>query len=224
MTPAFASNFLIRLALTGRHNPQVYLCTGQSNMEKTVSYSWNGTAEIAAATHPNMRLFQRQSLFCAGGKPPPGVEPSACGPKGPWHTPSRSMDGSCIYPGSPGKACPKPQRTWTKVSPAVIGKFSAICYYTVRDVARLKTGSRPQGLIESDWGGTPVQAWTQPEGLAACGFSTTNCTTEKGGNCMHYPSVLYNHMVFPFVGYGVRSILWYQVRCTLHVDMPARRC
>ena len=192
-------------------------------MEKTVSYSWNGTAEIAAATHPNMRLFQRQSLFCAGGKPPPGVEPSACGPKGPWHTPSRSMDGSCIYPGSPGKACPKPQRTWTKVSPAVIGKFSAICYYTVRDIARLKTGSRPQGLIESDWGGTPVQAWTQPEGLAACGFSTTNCTTEKGGNCMHYPSVLYNHMVFPFVGYGVRSILWYQVRCTLHVDMPVRR-
>ena len=46
----------------------------------------------------------------------------------------------------------------------------------------------PRRRIESDWGGTPVQAWTQPKGLAACGLPTTNCTTEKGGDCVHYPS------------------------------------
>ena len=27
---------------------------------------------------------------------------------------------------------------------------------------------------------------------------------------MHYPSSLFNRMVFPFVGYGLRSILWYR--------------
>ena len=89
----------------------------QSNMEKTVSYTWNSSAEIAAADHPSMRLFQRQSLFCPDGKPPPGVTPDECGPKGPWHKPSRALKGSCIYPGSPGKNCPKPRRTWTKVTP-----------------------------------------------------------------------------------------------------------
>jgi hypothetical protein len=56
-----------------------------------------------------------------------------------------------------------------------------------------------------------VQAWTEPKGLEACGLSTTNCTTEKGGDCLHYPSSLFNRMVYPFVGYGLRSILWYQV-------------
>jgi sialate O-acetylesterase len=200
----------------------VYLCTGQSNMEKTVSYTFNATAEIAAAKHPNMRLFQRQTISCRNGAPPPpGVARSECGPNGEWSQPSRELSGSCIYDGSPGKACTNPKRTWTAVTPEVIGKFSAICYFTVRDVARGKTGSRAQGLIESDWGGTPVQAWTKPEGLQACGMSTTNCTTEPHGNCSHYPSKLFNHMVYPFVGYGLRAILWYQVRSLRYIHSSA---
>ena len=97
-----------------------------------------GTVETALANHPTMRLFQRASVS------PPG-------PNGPWKTPSRDLDGSCLYKGSPGKSCTSPKRTWTAVTPDVIGQFSAICYYTVRDVGRMKTGSRPQGLIESDW-------------------------------------------------------------------------
>ena len=97
-----------------------------------------GTVETALANHPAMRLFQRASVS------PPG-------PNGPWKTPSRDLDGSCLYKGSPGKSCTSPKRTWTAVTPDVIGQFSAICYYTVRDVGRMKTGSRPQGLIESDW-------------------------------------------------------------------------
>jgi hypothetical protein len=36
---------------------QVYVCSGQSNMELPLSYINNGTAEIAAATMPNLRLF-----------------------------------------------------------------------------------------------------------------------------------------------------------------------
>ena len=104
----------------------------------------------------------------------------------------------------------------TPVSPKVIGDFSAICYLTLRDVSRMHTGSRPIGLIESDWGGTPVQAWTPPEGLAACGLPLHNCTTEPHGNCTDYPSKLYNHMVQPFVGFGLRAILWYAtLRCAV---------
>ena len=44
-------------------------------MEKTVSYSWNGTAEIAAANYPNMRLFQRQTVHPPG---PNGKTNSVC--------------------------------------------------------------------------------------------------------------------------------------------------
>jgi len=63
-----------------------------------------------------------------------------------------SGQGSCIYEGSTGKSCLKTVRSWTPVSPKVIGDFSAICYLTARDVSRLHTGARPIGLIESDWG------------------------------------------------------------------------
>jgi sialate O-acetylesterase len=35
----------------------VWLCSGQSNMEMSVSQSADGKAEIKAANHPNIRLF-----------------------------------------------------------------------------------------------------------------------------------------------------------------------
>ena len=38
-----------------------------------------------------------------------------------------------------------------------------------------------------------------------------DCTTEPHGNCTDYPSKLFNHMVQPFVGFGLRAIIWYQV-------------
>ena len=143
-----------------------------------MSYSFNGTAEIAAAVPgtpggpPTMRLFQHQTVSCPGNRGPKGG-PMAdiCGPNGAhWGTPSRTLNGSCIFEGSSGKSCLNPVRQWTPVSPKVVGDFSAICYLTARDVSRLHTGSRPIGLIESDWGGTPVQAWTPPAGLGACGL------------------------------------------------------
>ena len=92
------------------------------------------------------RLFQRQTVSCPGGKPDPTQD---CGPNGPWSTPSRAMAGSCLYKGSPGKSCPSPVRSWTAVTPDVIGQFSAICYYTGRDIARMHTGTRPLGLQKS---------------------------------------------------------------------------
>ena len=48
----------------------VWCSTGQSNMEKTVSYSWNGTAEMAAAQHPFIRLFQHPTVSCSPGQKP----------------------------------------------------------------------------------------------------------------------------------------------------------
>ena len=126
------------------------------------------------------------------------------------------MNGSCIFEGSSGKSCSNPVRAWTAVTPSVVGQFSAICYYTVRNIAAMHTGERPVGLIETDWGGTPVQAWTPQAGLQACGLPLHNCTTEPGGNCMDYPTKLFNHMVYPFVGVSAQH-------CTLgnHVNVPS---
>lgn len=151
---------------------EVFLCSGQSNMERTVDYIINATAELAAANHPAMRLFQV-----------PSQQP---GPKGPWHAPSRQLDGSCLTcldppecTSLPGKDCVNPAREWAIANASVVAKFSAVCYLSVRDaMASLGRLRAPIGLIESDWGGTPVQAWTPPDALRRCGMPASDCPTE----------------------------------------------
>ena len=48
---------------------------------------------------------------------------------------------------------------WSECSPARTAGFSAVAYYFARDLQdRLRV---PVGLIESDWGGTPAEAWME---------------------------------------------------------------
>ena len=53
--------------------------------------------------------------------------------------------------------------TWQASNPQTAGGFSAVAYFFGRDLRRaLKV---PVGLIVSEWGGTPAQAWTSAEAL-----------------------------------------------------------
>ena len=132
-----------------------------------------------------------------------------------------------------GKGCEHPTRSWVLANASYVAKFSAICYLTVRDAMRLvKQPNRPIGLIEDDWGGTPVQAWSTPEALKSCGLSTVDCPTEPqssptpivhGGKCTFYPSALYNHMLSPLVGYGLRAVLWMQGEANSNEGFPLTR-
>ena len=52
---------------------------------------------------------------------------------------------------------------WQECSPTTIPNFSALCYfYALRLWEELKV---PIGVIDDDWGGTPVEAWTRTEVL-----------------------------------------------------------
>lgn len=49
--------------------------------------------------------------------------------------------------------------------------FSATCWFygrTIYDVVQY-----PIGLVDTDWGGTPVEAWSSPDALAKCGKKTS---------------------------------------------------
>ena len=46
---------------------------------------------------------------------------------------------------------------WTECNPDTAANISAVAYYFARDLqAKLHV---PVGIIESDWGGTPAEAW-----------------------------------------------------------------
>ncbi len=57
------------------------------------------------------------------------------------------------------------QGSWVLCSPKTVGGFSAVGYFFGRDVH--KKTDVPVGLIHTSWGGTPAEAWTSHETLAA---------------------------------------------------------
>lgn len=124
---------------------EVWICSGQSNMEFGVANATNGAQEVAEADHPLLRLFAvpKRVVYEPQNdiiKPTPGAKPSGADEMGQWVvcTPQNVMAG-----------------TW--------GGFSACGYFYGRDLQRdLKV---PVGVIHSSWGGTVAEAWAESKHL-----------------------------------------------------------
>ncbi len=94
---------------------------------------------------------------------------------------------------------------WETSTPATALEFSAIghAYITLlEDVLGV-----PVGGIDSSWGGTPVQAWTERSVLAA--VEGIDLTRERP-RAQDRPEYLYNGMIHPIVPFGIRGAIWYQ--------------
>jgi sialate O-acetylesterase len=55
------------------------------------------------------------------------------------------------------------EKKWSSINPATIGDCSAVAYWYAKKL--YKDLQVPIGLVVSNWGGTPAQAWTSFEGL-----------------------------------------------------------
>lgn len=116
----------------------VWICSGQSNMEMGIANVTKGKEEVAAADHPQIRLFTV-----------------------PKHIAYQPQDGFRDPP-SVGQA------KWLVCTPKNVlvgdwGGFSAAGYFFGRDLQQhLKV---PIGLIHTSWGGTVAEAWTSAEAL-----------------------------------------------------------
>jgi len=94
---------------------------------------------------------------------------------------------------------------WEPSSPSVALDFSAVGHTFItyiQDVLDV-----PVGAIDSSWGGTPVQAWTERSVLAAVEGVDLTRVRERDQD---KPEYLYNGMIHPLVPYGIRGALWYQ--------------
>jgi sialate O-acetylesterase len=196
---------------------EVWLCSGQSNMEMSVGGVANKDAEIAAAQHPQIRMYFIDHV--------PAKEPQA-------------------------------QRNghWTVCSPQSVSGFSATAYFFGRDLHRQL--NVPVGLINSSWGGTPVQTWTSikaheavpalksmvddlrrqeefyASGKAQAQYDKQLADWKKAAAAAKAsgkpfkdqqpqppqdpalspwaPAALYNGMIAPLVPYAIRGATWYQ--------------
>ena len=162
---------------------EVWLASGQSNMEKPIGKqpgqkpTFNAEAELAAANYPNIRIFQVEKVLSA--------------------TPLNDLD---KFHG------------WQDCSSNALNSvsFSAAAYFFGREIhTNLNV---PVGLIESSWGGTRIEPWTPPAGFEAvpalAQLAQTKLSTNKISNTR--PMAIYNAMIAPLAGFAMRGALWYQ--------------
>lgn len=100
----------------------VWLASGQSNMEWQVQQSNNATAEIRNAKYPTIRVFNV--------------------PHAKQVSPQDTLAGG----------------SWVSMDSIGVKSASAVAYFFARDLqAALNV---PIGIVQSTWGGTPVESWT----------------------------------------------------------------
>lgn len=155
---------------------EVWLCSGQSNMEMPMAgFPKQGIkdseAAIASSANPQIRLFKVGRAAQV--------------------TPQDTVRGS-----------------WQPAGPGSVKPFSAVGYLYARLLQeKLQV---PVGIISSAYGGTPIEAWMPAASLADFTTVKLPSTTNPPSQLKNQPTVLYNAMIHPVVGYGIKGFLWYQ--------------
>lgn len=99
--------------------------------------------------------------------------------------------------------------TWKQCEPENVAEFSATAYFF--GLMLNKALNIPVGLICTSWGGTRIEPWMSEEGIKRFDWVTLPDKTLKTENLSpQTPTVLFNAMINPLVGYGIRGAIWYQ--------------
>jgi sialate O-acetylesterase len=210
---------------------EVWLASGQSNMEMGIGMCRDSKQEIAAADYPNIRLLMIPNRWTP--EPQSDLAETSSEVEGVW------------------KVC-----TPKSVAAGGWNGFSAAAYYFGRELH--KKLEVPIGLIDATWGGTRIESWTPPEGFAAVPAlareselvqlgdprtrlhqqhleKTLDATTEwlKAArdaltnqklvpamptypaellppHDVQNPTALYNGMIHPLHPFPIRGAIWYQ--------------
>ena len=212
----------------------VWVASGQSNMEFGIQNDSRGKEAITEATDPNIRFF-----FV------------------PWATALQPQ--TDIGPAMP----PSPLNgKWVVCSPEIMGAnwawrgFSAIGYYFAKEIRQVT--EHPVGMIATYKGGTPAEAWTSISGLEkdkvlsyfvaehqrrVDNLTNAQAAYSKGRSDYEIkmkewnkvkaagqvipgssapkeptrpdggygaPANLFNGMVSPLIPYAIRGVIWYQ--------------
>jgi sialate O-acetylesterase len=173
----------------------VWVASGQSNMEWPIRWAADAEREAAAAEHPRIRLV-------------------------------RAMHKTSEYPVENLVG-----EMWRECAPQTVGNFSAVAYHFGRAIQE-RTGA-PVGLIQTAWGGTPVDGWTslraisRDPGLMPVFAEWDARMRDYAVDLLKYaqtpgmekpvgpggpwePGVLFNAMVSPITPLAIRGVIWYQ--------------
>ena len=165
---------------------EVWICSGQSNMQMGMGEILNSTEEMARmADYPMIRMYSVQ--LTTSENPMDDLVKENPFQKTSW---ARTTD---TFPADPNKP--------------LITYFSAVCLLYATNIADVYGRDKVFGLIESNWGGTIIEAWMPPEPLEACGIEPCCENGDQNSN-----SIIYNAMIHPLISVSIKGALWYQGR------------
>ncbi|MDR2129627.1 MAG: sialate O-acetylesterase [Odoribacteraceae bacterium] len=97
---------------------------------------------------------------------------------------------------------------WEIAGPETVPAFTATGYFFARLLNQAL--DVPVGLVHASWGGSRIEAWMSPASLSDIPEKTIPATDSDIKIANGSPAVLYNGMLHPIVGYGMRGAIWYQ--------------
>ena len=190
---------------------EVWLCSGQSNMERAMIYDTAGKEAVTNSANDMLRLVTI--------------------PHNSKDTPQTEV------------AC-----KWVASSPATTLRFSATAYWFGSKLQ--KELGVPVGIVNSSYGGTPIEAWINEKTLMDLGLPKDNNNDptlaraeyerrkekmkpimdkynadKEAAKQQHLPAppapagivgdyrgpnVLYNGMITPLIPYAIKGMVWYQ--------------
>ncbi len=155
---------------------EVWVCSGQSNMEMPMKGFYNqpilgGHEAIATSKNESIRLFTVKK--------------------------DKSLTEKDDFEGS-----------WLECEPGNVVDFSATGYFFGRMLQQVL--DVPVGLICSSWGGTRIEPWMSESGIKNFDWVKQPDKNMTGEYSQQTPTVLFNAMISPMVGYGIRGAIWYQ--------------
>lgn len=156
---------------------EVWVCSGQSNMEMPVKGFknqpiLNSTDILLEADNPQIRLIRYEKAL----------------------TRTSQFDCKSTF--------------WEVSNIKSAGDFSAVGYQFAQILQRKL--NVPIGVIMSTWGGTKIEAWMTERGLKEFPEIRIPSISDPAPVIKNDPAVLFNAMINPFLGYGIKGVIWYQ--------------
>ncbi len=188
---------------------EVWIASGQSNMEFRLRQAAEGAEAIASASDPLLRFFT--------------MHPSPATDSRTWTDEELARVDSLDYFTIPAR--------WEGASPETVADVSAIAYFfgrQLRDSLRV-----PVGIIGNAVGGSPAESWidlttleqTEPAALLNWRgndyiqpWCQGRARLNSPGNHRHpyEPSYLYSAAIRPLEGLPVAGVIWYQGESNAH--------
>ena len=191
---------------------EVWLCSGQSNMEFMLKQTTTGATDIPRATNPNIRFYDMKARWRTDA-----VEWNA--------TVLDSLNHLQYYRDT----------QWQECTPKTAAEFSAVGYYFSKWLQ--KDLDMPIGLICNAVGGSPTEAWVGRNTLEndfprilydwrnndfimqwvrERASQNIKKSTDKLQRHPYEPAYLYEAAILPLKDFPIKGVIWYQGESNAH--------